>query len=137
MAVPNSDSESSQGSPHLPSSSHTNLNENFYLRNLSGSRVASYPPTIPSNANGASLSVENVNISNDDTKISSILQIFPSKSRDDVAEILKASSSLEEATKRILNCSYAETILNERGALQKNCKNCFPLSCTFTFIQQV
>ena len=52
------------------------FNEHFYLRNLSGSRVASYPPTIPSNANGASPSVENVNISDDDKKISTILQIF-------------------------------------------------------------
>ena len=44
--------------------------------------------------------------------------MFPGVDNVDVAETLKSSASLEEATNRILDCSYAEDILNERGILQ-------------------
>ena len=41
-------------------------------------------------------------------------QIFPSKSREELAEIMASSSSLQEATNRLLD---AESILFERGTL--------------------
>ena len=44
--------------------------------------------------------------------------MFPGVNDVDVAEILRSSASLEEATNRILDCSYAEDILNERRILQ-------------------
>ena len=45
-------------------------------------------------------------------------EMFRGVNNVDVAEILKSSASLEEATNRILDCSYAEDILNERRILQ-------------------
>lgn len=50
--------------------------------------------------------------------------MFPGVDNVDVAETLKSSASLEEATNRILDCSYAEDILNER----ENEGDAFPLS---------
>ena len=44
--------------------------------------------------------------------------MFPGVNDVDVAENLKPSTSLEEATNRILDCLHAEDILNERGILQ-------------------
>ena len=52
------------------------------------------------------------------SKWESLKEMFPGVNDVDVAEILKSSASLEEATNRILDCSYAEDILNERGILQ-------------------
>ena len=42
----------------------------------------------------------------------SLQQIFPCKSRDELAEVMRSSSSLEEATNRLLD---AQNILFERG----------------------
>lgn len=58
----------------------------------------------------------------DDDRIRRLLQIFPFKSNEEVTEILKSSGTLEEATNRILDCSSAEDILNERSVSQK-CHN--------------
>jgi len=44
----------------------------------------------------------------------SLQQIFPCKSRDELAEVMRSSSSLEEATNRLLD---AQNILLERGTL--------------------
>ena len=44
--------------------------------------------------------------------------MFPGIDNVDVAETLKSSAGLEEATNRILDCSYGEDILNERSILQ-------------------
>lgn len=44
--------------------------------------------------------------------------MFPGVNDVDVAEILRSSASLEEATNRNLDCSHAEDILNERSILQ-------------------
>ena len=52
------------------------------------------------------------------SKLETLKEMFPGVNDVDVAEILKSSASLEEATSRILDCSYAEDILNERGILQ-------------------
>ena len=123
--MPVGDKKSSEPLLHLPSSSspppRTTLDENLYLSigSLSGRRGTSHQQSAPSNTNRASLSVEStcIHISEDDEKIRSIPQIFPSKSREEVVDILKSSASLEEATNRILDCSNAEDILKERGAL--------------------
>ena len=45
-------------------------------------------------------------------------EMFPGVNDVDVAEILRSSASLEEATNRNPDCSYAEDILNERSILQ-------------------
>ena len=68
-----------------------------------------------------------MHISEDDEKVRSILQIFPLKSREEVVDILKSSASVKEATNRILDCSNAEDILKERGAIQKVHKLLFAL----------
>ena len=52
------------------------------------------------------------------SKLETLKEMFPGVNDVDVAEILKSSASLEEATNRILDCSHAEDILNERGILQ-------------------
>ena len=52
------------------------------------------------------------------SKFETLNEMFPGVNGVDVAEILKSSASLKEATSRILDCSYAEDILNERGILQ-------------------
>ena len=52
------------------------------------------------------------------SKLETLKEMFPEVNDVDVAEILKSSASLEEATNGILDCSYAEDILNERGILQ-------------------
>ena len=52
------------------------------------------------------------NESNESTEC--LQQIFPCKSREELAEIMRSSSSLEEATNRLLD---AENILLERGML--------------------
>ena len=46
--------------------------------------------------------------------------MFPGVNDVDVAEILRSSASLEEATNRTLDCSYAEDILNERSINLQN-----------------
>ena len=53
------------------------------------------------------------------SKLETLKEVFPGVNDVDVAEILKSSASLTEATNRILDCSYAEDILNETGILQK------------------
>lgn len=52
------------------------------------------------------------------SKLETLKEMFPGVYDVDVAENLKFSASLEEATNRTLDCSYAEDILNERGILQ-------------------
>jgi len=53
------------------------------------------------------------------SKLETLKEMFPDVNDVDVADILKSSASLEEATNRILDCSHAEEdILNERGILQ-------------------
>ena len=53
------------------------------------------------------------------SKLETLKEVFPGVNDVDVAEILKSSASLTEATNRILDCSHAEDILNETGILQK------------------
>lgn len=74
-------------------------------------------PSFSRNPNAPSSTVDS--ISEADCAVTNLQQIFPSKSMEELAEIMRSSSSLEDATNRILDCIHLETILLERGTTHK------------------
>lgn len=49
-----------------------------------------------------------------DSVLTNLQQIFPSKSREEIADVTRSCSSLEDATNRLLDCMHAENILQQR-----------------------
>ena len=59
-------------------------------------------------------------ISEVDSLVTSLQQIFPSKSREELTEITWSSSSLEEATNKLLDSMHAENALQQIGMQDNN-----------------
>lgn len=55
-------------------------------------------------------------ISGVDSVVTSLQQIFPPKSMEELVEIMRSSSTLEEATNKLLDSMYAENPFQQRGA---------------------
>lgn len=84
-------------------------------------------PSFSRNANAPSSTVDF--ISEADSAVTNLQQIFPSQSTNELAEITRSSSSLEDATNRILDDINSETILLERGTTQIHFTVYLPQEC--------
>ena len=69
-------------------------------------------------------------ISEVDSVVTSLQQIFPSKSREELVEITRSSSTLEEATNKLLDSMHAENPFQQRGTKIPKQINCTKVQYT-------